>query len=52
MENKSQIVRCLDGFRRLGVLWFIHDFYCRSPAVSALWRYDEVEGGPSRHRAN
>jgi len=28
----------LDGFRRLGVLWFIHDFSCRNPAVSALLR--------------
>jgi hypothetical protein len=28
----------LDGFRRLGVLFFIHGVSCRSPAVSALWR--------------
>jgi hypothetical protein len=26
----------LDGFHRLGILWFIHDLSCRSPAVSAL----------------
>ncbi len=31
-------VRCSGGFRRCGVLWFIHDFWCRSPAVSALLR--------------
>jgi hypothetical protein len=29
-------LRGLDGFRRLGVLWFTHDLSCRSPAVSAL----------------
>lgn len=34
-------VRSLDGFRRLGILFFIHDFSCRSPAVSALLRYAE-----------
>jgi hypothetical protein len=42
-QNKSRQINrrdvsCLDGFRRLGVLWFIHDFSCRRPAVSALLR--------------
>jgi hypothetical protein len=36
--------RSLDGFRRLGVLWFIHGLSCRSPAVSALWRSPQESG--------
>lgn len=40
-ENKSRQInrrdaRSLDGFRRLGVSFFIHGLSCRSPAVSAL----------------
>ena len=31
-------VRGLDGFRRLGILFFIHGLSCRCPAVSALGR--------------
>jgi hypothetical protein len=46
MPNKSRQInrrdaRGLDGFRRLGVLLFIHDFSRRRPAVSALWRSAE-----------
>jgi hypothetical protein len=39
--NKSRQINrrdvpSLDGFRRLGVLWFIHGLSCRSPAVPEL----------------
>ena len=47
MPNKSRQInrrgfRSLDGFRRLEILGFTHDFSCRSPAVSALLRSLEI----------
>lgn len=39
---------CLDGFRRLGILWCFHDFSCRRPAVPELGVLQKNDFTPTR----